>query len=128
MYSLGEPVSDVSEILQNTFFKEPEPEGNDHITNTVAAVPEANVTPQEWLQPRDCYQAIWFSYEYYDKGPTREREECKENVIIGEQCFIVSPDVVHRIRFFVEHFLNSLDAAPLISQGRKLKKMCMYMQ
>ena len=120
MYSLGrESISDVSEILQNTFFKELVAEGSSCITNT-EVVPEASVTPQEWLQPRECYQAVWFSYEYYDKGPTREREECKENVIIGEQCFIVTPDVVHRIRFFVEHFLNSLDAVPLISQGRKL--------
>ena len=117
MYSLGrEFISDVSEILQNTFFKELVAEGS---TNT-EAVPKANVTPQEWLQPRECYQAVWFSYEYYDKGLTIEREECRENVVIGEQCFIVTPDVVHRIRFFVEHFLNSLDAVPLISQGRKL--------
>ena len=107
VYSLGSfgVDCDTSQIVQNTFFQ---PQDNDH--------GPATLTPKDWLQQKDHYKAVWFSYEYYDKGVDRQ-ESCDEVVVIGEQSLIMSPDVIHCVWFFIEHFLTSLEAIPMASKG-----------
>ena len=46
-------------------------------------------------------------------------EICNEDVRLGEQRILLSADVVHRLQFYIERFLRSLEAMPLISQGKK---------
>lgn len=81
--------------------------------------PPDTSSPQYWLQYKSEYSAVWFSYEYYDITKEREVEICNEDVRLGEQRILLSADVVHRLQFYIERFLRSLEAMPLISQGKK---------
>ncbi len=95
--------------MENTFFQSTT---TDNSNNNPVGV----IEPKDWLQRKDYYKAVWFSYEYYDKGPDRQ-ESCDQTVILGEQSLILSPDVVHCVWFFFDHFLTSLEAVPMISKG-----------
>ena len=114
IYSLGTPRSStcITGVVSGTFFESLE-------GTSVDATSGEGLSPKDWLQWKQQYQAAWFSYEYYDKKePERREEECQEKVRIGEQNIVVSPDVVHRVWFFVNGFLKSLEAVPLVSQGK----------
>lgn len=105
IYTLGgSPINAaLDSILEGTFF---------HLTTHWV-----NPTPKEWLQRKDYYKGVWFSYEYYDKGPDRVEEICHEMIVLGEQGLIASPDVIHRVWFFIDKFMTSLEAVPLFSKG-----------
>lgn len=81
--------------------------------------PSDTPSPQYWLQYKSEYSAVWFTYEYYDITKEREVEICNEEVRLGEQRVLLSADVVHRLEFYIERFLRSLEVMPLISQGKK---------
>lgn len=64
------------------------------------------------------YKAVWFSYNFHDVGPKSSVEECTEMLAVGVVNVVFSPDVVHRLELFLLSFKTSLEAIPLISQGR----------
>ena len=111
---MGTPYSEVNTLplLTNSFFDEDK-------GTSVDMAPDATPTPKDWLQQRPEYVAVWFSYEYYDISPDREVEICDEVVKIGDQFIVMSPDVLHRVWFYIDGFLKSLEATPLFSKGMK---------
>ena len=72
------------------------------------------------LQPRGEFTAVWFTYEYYDVGPTRQVEELTEILNIGKINGTISPDVTHRLLHFSQAYSRSLEANPLFSEGKGL--------
>ena len=106
-------IADTAKVLINTFFQTSPVSLDSSDSSEKKAI---QPTPEEWLQHKDHYKAVWFSYEYYDKTLSRE-EGCEERIIVGEQCLLLSPDVLHRVWFFVDKFLTSLEAVPLFSKG-----------
>lgn len=106
MYTLGgsSDSATIDRVLEGTFFQS-------------VSSQWVNPTPEQWLQRKDYYKGMWFSYEYYDKGPDRVEEVCHECVVLGGQSVMVSPDVIHRVEVFIDKFVTSLEAVPLFSKG-----------
>lgn len=71
----------------------------------------------EYLQQREAYDAVWFSYRDLDVMEGREIEECNEKLVIGKTLLFLSPDVIHRLMHFIQSFLDTLEAHPLLSNG-----------
>ena len=71
----------------------------------------------EYLRQREAYNAVWFSYEDLDVGEGREVEECTERVVFGETSLFLSLDTLHRLQHFVQSFISTLEAHPLLSRG-----------
>ena len=65
----------------------------------------------------DHYTALWFTYQYFDTGPTRSMEECTETLRVGHVTTTLSSDVLHRLRHFIQAFGKSLEANPRFSEG-----------
>ena len=71
----------------------------------------------EYLRQREAYDAVWFSYHDLDVMEGREVEECNEKLVIGKTLLFLSPDVLHRLMHFIQSFLDTLEAHPLLSNG-----------
>ena len=65
----------------------------------------------------DHYTALWFTYQYFDTGPSRSMEECTETLRVGHVTATLSPDVLHRLQHFIQAFGKSLEANPRFSEG-----------
>ena len=63
------------------------------------------------------YGAVWFTYQYFDVGPSRQVEECTETLRVGHMTATFSPDVIHRLQHFVQAFKKSSAAVPRFSEG-----------
>ena len=71
----------------------------------------------EYLRQREAYNAVWFSYHDLDVMEGREVEECNEKLVIGKALLFLSLDVIHRCIHFIQSFLDTLEAHPLLSNG-----------
>ena len=70
-----------------------------------------------YLSRRDAYTGVWFSYVDLDVTREREIEECNQRLLIGKTELFLSLDVVHRLLHFIQGFVSSLEAHPLLSTG-----------
>ena len=66
------------------------------------------------------YSALWFTYQFFDTGPSRSAEECTEALRIGQVTSTLCPDVLHRLQHFILAFGKSLEANPRFSGGKVL--------
>ena len=73
--------------------------------------------PEVMLAAREEFAGVWFSYEYFDTGPAHPAEVCNEVFIVGVVDFVVTPDLLHRIRHFKKAYRESVEACPLFSEG-----------
>ena len=64
------------------------------------------------------YTAVWFTYQYFDTGPSRLVEECTETLRLGHVTATLSPDVLHRLKHFIQAFGKSLAANRRFSEGK----------
>ena len=77
--------------------------------------------------PPEEFSALWFSYDYYDVGEGREREECSEVLRVGKVKGVVCPEVIHCYNQLTESLASSLEANPWRSSGeceRTLANCC----
>ena len=74
------------------------------------ASPEQDASPL--LCPPEEFSAFWFSYDYYDVGEGREKEECSEVLRVGEMKGVVCPEVTHCYSQLEESLASSLEANP----------------
>lgn len=77
--------------------------------------------------PPEEFSALWFSYDYYDVGEGREREECSEVLRVGKVKGVVCPEVIHCYNQLTEGLASSLEANPWRSSGeceRTLANCC----
>lgn len=63
------------------------------------------------------YKALWFTYQYFDVGPSRTVEECTETLHVGHMTATFSPDVLHRLQHFIQALRKSSASAPRFSEG-----------
>lgn len=116
VFSIGVDSSecDLQEIQHGTLFEESPG------TDQPATIPEV------LSKGRKEFSALWFSYEYYDVGPTHQTEELMEIFNLGWVNVAVSPDVLHRFQHFHHAYSQSLEANPLFSEGRggSIRSLC----
>lgn len=62
--------------------------------------------------PPEEFSAFWFSYDYYDVGEGRDREECSEVLRVGEMKGVICPEVTHCYSQLEENLASSLEANP----------------
>ena len=70
------------------------------------------------------YEAVWFTYQYFDVGPSRQVEECTETLRVGHMTATFSPDVIHRLQHFIQAFRKSSAAVPRFSEGTTMCVLC----
>lgn len=75
------------------------------------------LTDPDLAQLGDHYTALWFTYQYFDTGPSRSMEECTETFRVGHVTATLSPDVLHRLQHFIHAFGKSLEANRRFSEG-----------
>ena len=75
------------------------------------------LTDPDLAQLGDHYSALWFTYQYFDTGPSRSMEECTETFRVGHVTATLSADVLHRLQHFIQAFGKSLEANRRFSEG-----------
>lgn len=103
-----EETCDPHAILQGTLFDAP-----------AAGSLSSDVDLPTPSSPSEAFKAVWIAYEYYDVTPSRRIEECTGTLNIGRVKAAISPDVIHRLQHFYEAFLQSQEANPKFSEGKK---------
>lgn len=103
-----EETCDPHAILQDTLFDAP-----------AAGSLSSDVDLPTPSSPSEAFKAVWIAYEYYDVSPSRRIEECTGTLNIGRVKAAISPDVIHRLQHFYEAFLQSQEANPTFSEGKK---------
>ena len=69
------------------------------------------------LCPSEVFSAFWFSYDYFDAGEEREREECTEGLRIGSVEGLFCAEVFHCLRELYRRVGKSLEVPPWRSTG-----------
>lgn len=108
----------IEQMLKRSLFAPP-------ITNAEDAPPTPDsgtiqlppLTDPDLAQLGDHYSALWFTYQYFDTGPSRLIEECTETLRVGHVTATLSPDVLHRLQHFIHAFGKSLEANRRFSEG-----------
>ena len=111
MFSLGDATSCDSDLMCNGSLFDPE-------TQTTPPEKLPLPLPELLLAPRPEFSALWFTYEYYDIGPTHSCEVCEARVAVGEVDVLISPDTLHRVTHFTSAYVESVKACPLFSEGK----------
>lgn len=72
---------------------------------------------EELLAVREEFAGWWFTYEYYDVGPGREREECMYVLRLGWSEGTLCADVTHRFSHFYDAYSKTWESNPSFTAG-----------
>ena len=108
----------IEQMLKRSLFAPPTTNGDDAPpTPDSGTIELPPLSDPDLAQLGDHYTALWFTYQYFDTGPSRSMEECTETLRVGHVTVTFSPDVLHRLQHFIHAFGKSLEANPRFSEG-----------
>ena len=108
----------IEQMLKRSLFASPTTNGDDAPpTPDSGTIELPPLSDPDLAQLGDHYTALWFTYQYFDTGPSRSMEECTETLRVGHVSVTLSPDVLHRLQHFIHAFGKSLEANPRFSEG-----------
>ena len=122
MLSMGSPrMKDGSpDSLSETFLKRSLFDSQSD-SNTIELPP---LSESDLTKLGEPFNAVWFTYLYFDVRSSRLIEECTEQLYVGEMRASFSPDVVHRLQHFIVAFQKSAEANPKFSEGINVLCVC----